>query len=238
MIRFAAAAAVTLLIGGCAAGMGAPRDIDMPIAALNVGPDAAPAAVAATVRAADARAVFLAAPRDSAWFSGVAAATEMQLSGPTHAGGIRMAFLGPEPVGDTTLVLEYEGGGLMIQDALYEIRDERYLDLIAFRIEPGMPVGEAVAALLSYVATDVDNVAAVAMAVAVPDAATGESVARMLGPAYFDALRCGGDDAVAPAGEHVRLFYGPAARMFCESARSEATAAGDLIRAQLVMGRR
>lgn len=237
MTRIPAAAVAAFLLSGCAAGLGGPRELDMPTAALNAGPEATPAVVAAAIRATGARAAFVAAPQDSSWFADVAAAADLHLSGPAPTGDLRMAFLAPEPLGDTTHTLDYQGGSFTIQDALYEIRDERYLDLIAFQIDEETPVREAVAALLAYVATDVDNVAAVVMAAAVPDAETGDSVARMLGPAYFDALRCDGA-AAAPAGPHIRLFYGPAARMFCEGARTETVAAGDLIHANLVMGRR
>lgn len=237
MTRIAVAAVAALLLAGCAAGMGGPSDLDMPTAAIHAGPEANPADVAAAVRASGARATFIAAPQDSSWFAALAGATDLHLSGPAPTGDLRMAFLAPEPLGDTTHTLDYEDGSLTIQDALYEIRDERFLDLIAFQIDEETPVGDAVAALLAYVATDVDNVAAVVMAAAVPDAETGDRVARMLGPAYFDAFRCDGA-AAAPTGSHIRLFYGPSARMFCEGVRIETLAAGDLIHADLVMGRR
>lgn len=237
MTRIPVTAVAALILGGCAAGMGGPSDLDMPTAVVHAGPDATPAAVAAAVQASGARATFVAAPQDSAWFAALAGAAGLHLSGPAPTGDLGMAFLAPEPLGDTTHTLDYDGGSFTIQDALYEIREERFLDLIAFQIDDETPVSEAVAALLAYVATDVDNVAAVVMAVAVPDSETGDSVARMLGPAYFDALRCAGG-ATAPAGPHVRLFYGPAARMFCEGVHIETVAAGDLIHADLVMGRR
>lgn len=237
MTRISAVAVGALLLGACAAGMGAPRDLDMPTTAIHAHADATPADVAAAVRATRARAAFVAAAQDSAWFTALGTAADLHLSGPATTGNLRMAFLAPEPLGDTTHTLGYEGGSFTIQDALYEIREERYLDLIAFQIDDDTPVEAAVAALLAYVATDVDNVAAVVMAAAVPDTETGDRVARMLGPAYFDALRCD-NAATAPAGPHIRLFYGPAARMYCEGARTESAAAGDLIHADLIMGRR
>lgn len=237
MTRLAAVAA-TLIVGACAANYGGPRDIEVPTVALHADPDATPAAIAAALEQAGARAVFLASARDTAWFSDVAGAAGRHLSGPASMGATRMAFLGPEPVGDTTLTLEYDGGGLTIQDALYEIDDDRLLDLIAFRIEEGMPVQAAVGALLEYVATDVDNAAALTMAAMVPDAATGDRLARMLGPAYYDARRCDPSEPAAPTGEHIRVFYGPEARMFCAGSSREDAAVGELVRAELVMGRR
>lgn len=237
MTRLAAAAA-TLVLGACAANYGGPRDIEVPTVALHADADATPAAIATTLDQAGARAAFIASTRDAAWFADVAGASNRHLSGPAPMGAVRMAFLGPEPVGDTTLTLEYEGGAITIQDALYEIDEDRLLDLIALRLEEETPVREAVGALLAYVATDVDNAAALVMAVMVPDAATGTSLARMLGPAYYDTLRCDPSGTGSPTGEHIRVFYGPEARMFCAGSGREEGAAGDMVRAELVMGRR
>lgn len=237
MTRLAAAAA-TLVLGACAANYGGPRDIEVPTVALHADDDATPAAIATILDQAGARAAFVASKRDAAWFTDVAGATDMHLSGPAPMGAVRMAFLGPEPVGDTTHTIEYEGGALTIQDALYEIDDDRLLDLIALRLEEGTPVREAVGALLAYVATDVDNAAALVIAVMVPDAATGNTLARMLGPAYYDTLRCDRSGAGSPAGEHIRMFYGPEARMFCAGSSREDAVAGERVRAELVMGRR
>ena len=227
-----------LLVGGCSAGFGGPSPIDMPIAALAVDQGTAPAAVAATLDAANVRAAFIAVPSDDAWFADLAAASGLTLSGPAPMDGMRMGFLGPEPVGDTTLTLEYEGGTFTIQDALYEIEDERLLDLLAFRIEDGTDTRAIIRSLLEYVATDVGNAAALVMAASVPSAAVGDSVARMLGPAYDDALRCESGAAASSEREEIRLFFGPAARMYCVDAEVTETAVGDLVRAELIMGRR
>lgn len=230
-------AAVTAFLGACAT-LGGPRDIETPTVAVQVSQDASAAAVAGALEASGARAAFVAARRDAAWFNELAAASRLHLSGPAAMGDLRMAFLAPEALGDTTIGLDYDGGTLVVQDALYEISKERYLDLIAFRIEDGSEVRPAIAALLQYVATDVMNAAALVMAVAVPNAAAGDSVARMLAPAYFDVLRCDPEAARASAGEDIRVFYGPAARMYCEGADRPDAAVGDWIRAELVMGRR
>jgi hypothetical protein len=237
MIRFAPVV-VALALSACAANYGGPKEIEVPTVSIEADADAAPAAVASAIRDAGARAAFVFASRDAAWFRDVAAASQLELSGPAVAEGLGMAFLAPAPLGDTTVTLEYEGGSIIAQDALYEIEEERYLDLIALRLDAGAPTEDAVAALLQYVATDVGNAAALVMAVRVPDAATGERVARMLAPAYFAVLRCGSSESAGPAGEHVRVFYGPAARMFCADASEEQVAAGRLVRARLIMGRR
>lgn len=239
--RFAApllGALFGVLVFSACATLGGPRDIPMPTVALHAEPGAAPAAVAGALEARGARAAFVASSQDAAWFADVAAASGLHLSGPADMGDLRMAFLAPEPVGDTTHELVYDGGRFNIQDALYEIEENRLLDLIALRIQEGELVRPMIGALLEYVATDVDNAAALVMAVAVPDAAVGDSVARMLGPAYFDALRCEPGVANASIGERIRLFYGPEARMYCADADVESGPEGDWVRAELIMGRR
>lgn len=237
MTRLAAFAGA-LVLGACAANFGGPRDIEVPTVALHADANATPDAVAAALLGAGAEVAFLFSTRDAAWFADVAAATGLELSGPASMGEQQMGFLAPEPVGDTTLSLEFEGGSFNIQDALYEIDDDRLLDLIAFRVEPGAPVRAVADALTAYIATDVANVAALVVAVMVPDAATGDSLARLLAPAYYDTLRCDADRSDRPTGQHVRVFFGPEARMFCAGARTEVLAPGELLRAELVMGRR
>lgn len=236
--RLGATLLATLALGACASSMGAPREISTPTVALRADPDAAAADIAAALQDARAQAVFLTADRDDAWFADVAAATGLLVTGPATAGPMRTAFLAPEALGDTIHQLEYEGGAITLLDALFEVDEERFLDLIALRIEGGDAVRPIMTALLEYVATDVSNEAALVMAVTVPDEAVGDSVARMLSPAYSDARRCGAEAATTTAGERTRLFYGPAARMFCTEALARTTALGEWVQAQLVMGRR
>jgi hypothetical protein len=143
-----------------------------------------------------------------------------------------------EPLGDTTITLPYDGGRLTVHDALYDLGDRRLLDLLAFRVEDGADARAAIRALLEYVATDVDNAAAVVMAAAVPSPAVGDSVARMFSPGYYDALRCETGQASTPARGGLRMFYGPEARIYCEAATAAEAEVGDLIRASLVLGRR
>lgn len=228
----------TLFLVGCASNMGAPREISTPTVALRAEPDASVGAVAQALRDARARAVFLTADRDDAWFADVAAAAGLHVTGPATAGRMRTAFLAPEALGDTIHTLPYEGGSVTLLDALYEVDDERFLDLLAIRIQDGDATRPIVAALLEYVATDVGNDAALVMAVTVPNEMVGDSVARMLSPAYSDARRCGDAEAAGTVGERVRLFYGPVARIFCTDALARNTALGDWLQAQLVMGRR
>lgn len=227
-----------LFLAGCASNMGAPREIPTPTVALQAEPGTRAEDVAHALRDARARAVFLTADQDDAWFSAVAAAANLHVTGPATAGAMRTAFLAPEPVGDTIHTLQYDDASLTLLDALFEIDDERFLDMIAVRIQEGDAVRPLVAALLRYIATDVGNDAALVMAVTVPNDVVGDSVARMLSPAYSDARRCGDAEAAGTVGERVRLFYGPVARIFCTESLARNTALGDWLQARLVMGRR
>jgi hypothetical protein len=163
----------------------------------------------------------------------------MTLSGPGDlGGGMGVGFLGPEALGDTTIELTYSGGAFTVHDALYDVGKERFLDLLAFRVERPDDARPRIAALLEYVATDVMPSSAVLFAVAVPTAAVGDSVARMLSPGYYDALRCESGLAGSAARDGLRFFYGPEARIYCRSAAVEGRDFGPWIRADLVMGRR
>jgi len=223
----------------CSPTMGEPRFIDMPTVAFRADAGTSPDAVGAAVRETGPRIALVAGPPDEAWFQSVAAGAGLSgLSGPGTIGPeLAVGFLGMEPVGDTTVELSYEGGTFQVHDALYDLDDRRYLDLLAFQIEEPGAARARIRALTQYIATDVYPGAAVILAVAVPSAAVGDSVARELSPAYRGAVHCGAPpEMVAASG--VRLFFGPEARMFCRSAAADATAAGDRVRAELVAGRR
>ena len=228
---------LALSAAACAVNLGGPKDIPLSAVALRVGENADPgAAAAALMRTTDA--ALIAGPVDSVWMASVARAAGLTLSGPATADDVAMAFLAGEPLGDTTLVLPYEDGGLVLHDALYEVDDDRFLDLMIFRLDDPAAARPAVGALLEYMATDVDNAAAVVIAVAVPSSAVGDSVGRMLAPAYFDALRCEPGLAAPSDRAGIRLFYGPEARVYCRGATTGDPAVGNVIRADLVLGRR
>ncbi len=222
---------------GCALGMGAPDDVALSTVGLRVSSDADATAALAALREVDARVALVAAPADSAWFAWLAEASGLHLSGPARAGDLSLAFLAGEAVGDTAIDLSYEGGGTFtVQDALYELADDHYLDLMAFRVDAAETVRPIITSLLRYVATDVDPTAAVVFAVAVPDAAVGDSVARLLGPGYFDAFRCAGGDRDAEVAGGIRLFYGPERRIRCGGAAGAVVPAGLRVHAELVAG--
>lgn len=230
----ALAALTGLALSACALNLGGPRDIALPAAVVRADAPAATAAAALT----GVRAAIIASDQGETWFRQVAGGAGLELSGPADLDGLRMAFMvDREALGDTTLDLRYDGGTLRVHDALYDMRDERFLDLLAFRIDDRASASAALQAFLEYVATDVSNRAAVLIAAAVPTAAVGDSVARLLGPGFYDVARCEGAAAGLPS-SGIRMFYGPEARMYCEGVAAGGLTDGTLIRAQLVMGRR
>jgi hypothetical protein len=229
-----------LLLGvACSPTMGEPRHLSLPTVALLAGADVPAAAAGAAVREGSPRIALVFGPADTAWYDAVAAAAGLQaVSGPGMVGpDLGVAFLGMEAVGDTTLEITYDGGRFTLHDALYDLGQRRFLDLLAFRVETPAAVRPVILALTRYIATDVEPGAAVVMAVAVPSPEVGDSVARMLTPMYRGAPLCGAP-AAAVAASGVRLFFGPDARIYCRAASAAATAGGERIRAELVVGRR
>lgn len=230
--------ALTLLIAGCAVGMRGPSDIPVTAVAIRAAPGAGADAVGAALVEAEADVALILGQADSAWLASVAGVAELTVSGPATTEDGIMAFLAGEPVGDTTIVLSHDAGSLTVHDALYEIEDDRFLDLLVFRIADAATARPAIGALLQYMATDVMNSAAVVMAVEVASSAAGDSVGRFLSPAYFDALRCEPGLAAPSERAGLRLFYGPEARVYCRASTVDGPAIGDWVRADLVLGRR
>ncbi|HUG39341.1 MAG TPA: hypothetical protein VMM12_02595 [Longimicrobiales bacterium] len=237
-MRRIAVTSLALAVGlaACATGMGGPKDVRLSAVALRAESGTTPAAAAAALREVGARVGLVAAPADSAWFRAVAEAAGLHLSGPAVAGDLSLALLAMEPLGDTVLTLDYEGGTITMVDALYDLADEHFLDLMAFRVGAGDPIQPMVTRLLRYIATDVPPSAGVVIAIAVPDAAAGDSIARLLSPGYLDAIRCAGGDPGTPATGRIRLFYGPAARVVCGDAAVVTVPAGARVHAELVAG--
>lgn len=220
----------------CAVNMGGPSDVPVSAVAYRAAPGTTPAAAAAALE--NPTVALVAAPGDSAWFAALAEAVGLHLSGPAEAGDLRLALLAMEPLGDTVIDLRYDEGTIAMVDALYDLDEDHYLDMMAIRVEAGDAIQPLVTRLLRYIATDVPPSAAVLLAVAVPSPAVGDSIARLLSPGYFDALRCGGGQAPESVRGGIRLFYGPEARMWCGDATPAATPAGTRIRAALTAGLR
>lgn len=206
-----------LVLTGCAVRLGGPTPEEYRVVALRPGAAAAADEIAQELGALGADLALMSAARDSTWFAETAAAAGRQLSGPGRSRAVALAFLAGEAVGDTTLLLPLEGGGeLLVQDALYEVDDTRFLDLMAVALEPGTDPRAAMRALLAYVATDVMSGAAVILALFAPDAATADSAATLLKPALSGTTLC--DEGTEEDGS-VRLLFGPALQVRCREAR-------------------
>jgi len=216
------AVAMAFAFTACAIRLGGPKPLTYRTLAIAAEEGEAAAVIAERIRAADADYVLIAAPADSAWFAEVASLSRLTLSGPGNAGTVSLAFLGSEPLGDTTIALPVEGHRpLIVHDALYKLDDYRFLDLLAVRVDPGTAVRPAVRALTSYIATDVMSNAAVALAIDAPDVEAGDSIAALLRPLFSDARVClprTGNGERARARVRVHLFHGPEARIGCEGA--------------------
>jgi len=228
-----------LVASGCSVRLGGPGPVEYRTVALSTGAGTLPDQVAKYIRLANANLVLLAAQEDSAWFAEVARRSNLTLSGPGDAGGVALGFLASAPVGDTTVALPLESGGsVVVHDALYRVDKQRYLDLLALRVDDVASVRPVVQALLRYVATDVMTDAAVVLAVAVPDAQTGDALASLLDPIFRDARSCLPESiqAAVPAGAGMRLFYGPEARLSCRGGRRLSDPAAPVV-VQLVVDR-
>jgi hypothetical protein len=235
--------AATVATAACAVRLGGPSPQEYRTLAMGAGPSATSAEVAQIVRDAGANVVLLAAEQDTAWFTAVSNETGLALSGPGTTERTAKAFLtNLKVLGDTSIVLGIADGSRMhMHDALYEIEENRHLDLMLVGLSERSDLREAVRALLSYIATDVGPNAALMIAIDAPSPAAGDSVATLLRAAYTNAIECtqsnGSTDGprVSQTG-NVRLFYGPSARVRCEDART-LQANGDPIVAQLIVSR-
>ncbi|HUH14229.1 MAG TPA: hypothetical protein VMK65_14030 [Longimicrobiales bacterium] len=198
--------------------LGGPKPEQFRVVALRGAPDADAGALAARLRGLDVDIAFLAAPVDSAWFARLAGASGLVLSGPASAGDLRIAFLAWEAVGDTTVSLPLEGGGaLTVQDALYEVDDDRFLDLMSVHLPAGVAPRAAARALLAYVATDVMGSVGVLLAVSAERPADGDELAELLAPVFAPESRC--ETAEPGLRGSVRLLHGPPLRIHCASIR-------------------
>lgn len=213
-------AAAASMIAACAVRLGGRSPVDYNAATLRAGPDESAASVASAIRAANARLVLLSAERDTAWFESVAAAAQLQLSGPGQTSGRGLAFLTSlELLGDTSLALAVEGGGQVhMHDALYRVDDDRYIDLMLVRLDAS-DLRAAVRALLGYIATDVGGSSAVLLALEARTAQATDSAALLMRATLADAVNCATGSDPLPAMPELRLLYGPSARATCEAAR-------------------
>jgi hypothetical protein len=227
---------------GCAINLWGPEEIDYGVLAFEVPGGTSAGDVAQRIRDAGADVVLLSAAHDSAWLAGVAEATGRKLSGPGAAGRTAFAFLAGEAVGDTTLALPFgDADTLHVLDALYELDDERWLDLLLVGVDSTMPLREAIRTFLTYVATDVMQESAVMVAIDTGPGVSGAELAALLQPAFTSVAECSregeADGGFASAGElPMHLFFGPEARVRCRSARV-LPGAGEPVYARLIVRR-
>ena len=222
------AIAALLLLSACAVRLGGPGPEEYRVLALRSSPGADAGAVASGLRSAQADIAFVTGPADSAWFADLAAAAGLQVSGPAVAGDVGVAFLAWEAEGDTTLGLPLEGGGsLTVQDALYTVDDDRFLDLMAVHLPAGAEPRAAARALLGYVATDVMGSVAVVLAVSADEPRDADQLVELLAPVYLPETGCESAEP-APRGP-IRLLYGPALRIECASARTVPATPGAVV---------
>ena len=224
------------LLSGCALRLGGPAPENRRVVALKADAGMTADSAAARVRALDADAALISTTADSAWLARTASIAGYSLSASTRTGAGSLGFLThTAALGDSTITLAVEGAdSLIVHDALYQVDEDRYFDLMAFRMEPGAPVQASIRALLLYIATDVIGDAAVAILVDAADAAMADSVAALLSPAFTDSRNCDEEENAPAPGTALRLFYGPQTRMECRSARAVTP---NLIDAQLTIGR-
>lgn len=212
-VRTAVAAAV--LSTGCAGVFGGPDPVMYTMAGVDAGASSAEQ-VAAQLAPANADFVLVAAEHDAAWFAELARQTNLALSGPALGDDIGLAFLSRlELLGDTAITLGTGDARFLMQDALYAVPDERYLDLMLVNLPAGVDISGAMRVLLEYMATDVMANASVVMVIRAATSADAASAERMLRVAFTDALECG---ELEDPDLSYRIFFGPAARTRCTAA--------------------
>jgi hypothetical protein len=235
-----AAAAATL--AACAVRLGGPSPEEYQTLALIATDADAPAQIAERIASVNADLVLLSAPvaRDSVWFAQIATAAGLQQSGPGRTGGRALGFLtrNLELLGDTSIVLAAGAGRLHMHDALYQIEENRLVDLMLVTIDSAADLRESARTLLSYISTDVGATAAVVLGLAGPTPQASDSIGVLLRAYLPNAHACAGAEQNGAVSDDsaVRLFYGPVVRVECRSART-LDAPGSPITARLVVGR-
>ena len=215
-------ALVLLVVAGCAVRLGGAKPVEYDTVAIQFSAGTSVADAATQLRELNADVALIATHGDTAWVRQLAQQTQLVSSRPGTAGDVTLAFLATQPVGDTTLTLKVEGGGgIRLHDALYNVDKVRRLDLMTAVFESGTSARDGVRTLLNYIATDVMGDAAVALAVQPTTPAAGDSIAELTRAAIADTWECTGagksSENAPPMA--LRLFYFPAARMQCLSAR-------------------
>ena len=224
--------AVAAMIAAACSGMmmGTPKPVNRDVLITRADANQSAEQTAQTLMQRGAEFALLSAPRDSAWFADVARRANLTSTRPGKVSGTTYAFMGPKALGDTTLTLTVPGGGVIrMHDALFEIDKNHHLDLMSVQMDSIVNVQRAVARLLEYIAGDVGATASVLFAIEAPTAAIGDSIATLMRPLYTEVYECtaeGRSGAARPPAA-ARVYFGPIARMRCESA--ERLAPGTLL---------
>lgn len=220
------------LMTACALRLGGAAPEELRVLIVSVDRPPAAAATGDWMSGLDAEVVLIAAGADSSWFASAAGAVDMTLSGPavpeSPAAGSRaprrpsLAFLGWEPLGDTTIALVADDGArILVQDALYRTDGRKALDLMAASVPGGADPRDAARALLTYVATDVMHDAIVVLALRTADPAAADSLDLLLRPVFAGVAQCEDqlDIAAASGPGMLRLYYSPVVRVRCDAVR-------------------
>lgn len=213
VVLAAASSACAAGVGG--AGGGSPVEYTM----LAVNAEGVTSAqLAQQVRESGSDFALVVGPRENTWFGDLANASGLALSGPAYTDARGLAFLSRlELLGDTSIVLGTGNAQLQLQDALYQVEEERYLDLMLVNISDGTDVPAATRSLLEYIASDVMANAALVLGIIAATPEQAQVMDSMLRAAFSTAGECGG--LSDPAGRAYRIFFGPVARMRCTDAR-------------------
>lgn len=242
-IRILGAAAAVVALAGCAVRLGGPAPKEYQALALIATDADSPAQVAERIASVSADLVLLSAPaaRDSAWFAQIATAAALQQSGPGRTGPRALGFFtnNLELLGDTSIVLAAGEGRLHMHDALYQIEENRLVDLMLVTVDSVADLREAARTLLSYISTDVGPTAAVVLGLSGPTPQASDSISVLLRAYLPNAHGCAsmaGENGAPADDSAIRLFYGPVVRVECLSART-LDAPGSPVTARLVVGR-
>jgi hypothetical protein len=221
-------------LAGCAVRLGGPGPVTYDTVAIQFEDGVSVTDAAARLTEWSTDLALVVTRQDTSWVRQLAQQLQLISTRPGKAGEYTVAFLGLKPIGDTTLTLPVRGGGgVRLHDALFNVDKvkkptdpSRQLDLMLAVLEPGTNARLAVDTLLHYIASDVGGTAAVILGVQVPNQAVGDSIATLTRAYIADTWECtesGRSNQPAPA-LGIRLFYFPAVRVRCETARVIETA--------------
>lgn len=213
------------LFTACAVRMGGHKPEPYSVVAVHARDGEAAQDVAAQITAQGGQIAFVTADRDTAWFGEIATQTGLELSGPGRTGRNGLAFYtNLKILGDTSIVLLIPSGGRVhMHDALFEISEDRNIDLMFIDVDGVEDLRDATRTLLSYIATDVGNNIPLIIGVAAPSTQVDDSVALLIRAAFSNARDCAADaggEAWAGDVAGLHLLFGPPARMQCENARA------------------